>query len=52
MIIFLTGNSGMPFLKDSVDKGFEIKHLIVKPLVFQELFAAIEKCLGEIAPQT
>lgn len=47
--IVLTGNSGKLVLQDSDEKGFEFEHNIVKPVSFQELFAAIEQCLGEIA---
>ena len=47
--IVLSGTSGKPDLRESTQNGFEIDHYIVKPVVFQELFAAIEQCLGEIA---
>jgi YesN/AraC family two-component response regulator len=49
--IVITGDSGKLVLQDSVDKRFEFDHFIVKPVVFQELFAAIEQCFDEIAQQ-
>jgi YesN/AraC family two-component response regulator len=36
-------------LQDSERNAFEIDHYIVKPVDFQELFAAIEQCIDEIA---
>jgi len=50
--IVLTGDTGRLVLQDSVEKGFEFDHYIVKPIGSQELFAAIEQCIGEIAHQT
>jgi YesN/AraC family two-component response regulator len=47
--IIITGKSGEIFRQDSNQKGFEFDHFIVKPVVFQELFAAIDRCIGEIA---
>jgi YesN/AraC family two-component response regulator len=47
--IALTGTWDKIDLQDSVEKGFEFDHFIVKPVAFQELFAAIEHCLGGIA---
>ena len=47
-IIVLTADSGKINLDNVVGKGFEINHYILKPLDFNKLFAAIEKCLGEI----
>jgi len=29
--------------------GFEFDHYILKPVLFQDLFATIEQCIGEIA---
>jgi YesN/AraC family two-component response regulator len=49
--IVLTGDTGKLSLEASVEKGFEIDHYIVKPVDFQELFAAVEQCLGEISQQ-
>lgn len=46
--IALTGNSEKPILQDSDGKELEFDHHIMKPVVFKELFAAIEQCLGEI----
>jgi len=46
--IVLTGNSEKESLKGSTEKGFEFDHYIVKPVIFQELFTAIEKCIGEV----
>jgi len=46
-IIFLTGDTGNRSLKDSVAKGFVIDHLVLKPVNFADLFAAIEQCMGE-----
>jgi YesN/AraC family two-component response regulator len=48
-LIVLTGCAGEAAMKDAVAKDFEFDHFIVKPVVFQELFAAIEQCFGEIA---
>jgi YesN/AraC family two-component response regulator len=49
--IVITGDTGKLVLQDSVNKGFTFDHFIVKPVVFRELFASIEQCLGEIAQQ-
>jgi YesN/AraC family two-component response regulator len=46
--IILTGNSEKQALQGSSDKVIELDHYIVKPIIFQELFTAIEKCIGEI----
>jgi YesN/AraC family two-component response regulator len=46
--VVLTGNTGKPDLRDSEGKEFKFDHLIVKPVDFRELFAAIDQCLGEI----
>ena len=43
--IILTGTCEKIDLQDSVEKGFEFDHFIVKPVIFQELFAAIEQCI-------
>ena len=42
-IIAVTGNSGKPVLRDSVENRFEFDHYIMKPINFKELIAAIEK---------
>jgi YesN/AraC family two-component response regulator len=44
--IVLTGDSEKLTLEDSAGNAFEIDHYIVKPVFFQELFAAVEKCIG------
>ena len=46
--IVITGDTGKLVLQDSIGKGFEIDHYILKPVSFPELFAAIEQCLGAI----
>ncbi len=44
--IVLTGDSEKLTLKDSAGNAFEIDHYIVKPVFFQELFTAVEQCMG------
>jgi YesN/AraC family two-component response regulator len=51
MIIVLTAGTGKTILENPIGEGFEIDHLIVKPVVFGELFAAIEQCIAEITRQ-
>ena len=46
-LILITGDTGKLVLQDSIGKGFEIDHYILKPVSFQQLFAAIEHCIGE-----
>jgi YesN/AraC family two-component response regulator len=46
--IILTGDTGQLTLDASIGNGFEIKHFIVKPVDFQDLFGAIEQCVDEI----
>jgi DNA-binding NtrC family response regulator len=46
--IILTGDSGGLALRDSGDKAFFYDYFIVKPVVFDALFAAIEQCLEEV----
>lgn len=48
-IIAVTGKSEKSFLQNSGAKEFEFDHVIVKPVVLTELFAAIEQCMGELA---
>ncbi len=48
--IAVTGISEMPIVTDSDGRKFEFGHLIVKPIDFGKLFAAIETCFEEIAP--
>ena len=45
--IILTGDSGGLALRDSGNKAFTCDHFIVKPVVFDTLFDAIEQCLEE-----
>jgi YesN/AraC family two-component response regulator len=45
--IVLTGYSDKDYLKKFSEYG--IRDCILKPIVFGKLFAAIEKCIGEIA---
>jgi len=47
--IVLSGNQEKFVPQDSVESKFEFEHNIVKPVKLGLLFAAIEKCLGEIA---
>jgi len=51
-LIVLTGCTGEDVKGDSVAKEFDIDHFILKPVIFHELFAAIERCIGEIVQQT
>jgi YesN/AraC family two-component response regulator len=44
--VVLTGDSEKLTLKDFAGNAFEIDHYIVKPVFFQELFAAVEQCMG------
>jgi YesN/AraC family two-component response regulator len=44
--IVLTGYSEKPTRKNPAGNTFEIDHYIVKPVFFQELFAAVEACMG------
>jgi DNA-binding NtrC family response regulator len=48
--IILTGDSGGLALRDSGDKAFFYDYFIVKPVVFDTLFAVIEQCLAEVMP--
>lgn len=51
--IVLSGDQGKFSSQDSVENEFEFELNIVKPVKLELLFAAIEKCLGEIArPQS
>ncbi len=52
MIIVLTADTGKAILENAISKGFEIDHFIAKPVVFEQLFAAIEQCIGVIAKQS
>lgn len=47
-IIVLTGDSGRAALQDAIGKGCTIDHYLVKPVDFDELFAALETCFGMI----
>jgi hypothetical protein len=44
-IIALTGNSNKLLLHDSTEDEFPFAVKIMKPVVFQDLFAAIDRCL-------
>ena len=46
--IILTGDCGGLAMRDSDNKAFIYDHFIVKPVVFETLFAAIEQCLEEV----
>jgi YesN/AraC family two-component response regulator len=46
--IILTGNSDIQSKQNSDEKGFTFDHYIVKPVLFQDLFSALEQCLGEM----
>jgi YesN/AraC family two-component response regulator len=48
-IIALTGTSGKLVLTEKVGREIEFNHRIMKPVIFKELFAAMEQCLNEIA---
>ena len=50
-LIVLTGNTEKAALEHADGEGLEIDHYILKPVDFRMLFAAIEKCLGELAQQ-
>jgi len=47
--IVLTGTSGKLVLTGKVEREIEFNHRIMKPVIFKELFAAVEQCLYEIA---
>jgi CheY-like chemotaxis protein len=47
--IALTGTSGKLVLTEKDVKEPEFNHRIMKPVVFKELFAAMEQCFYEIA---
>ncbi|GAM10216.1 chemotaxis protein CheY [Geobacter sp. OR-1] len=47
--IILTGNSGKAFLQHTGESGVGFEFVIVKPVVFLELFTIIEKCFAEIS---
>jgi len=49
-LIVLTADTGKATLEDSVGKGFEVDHYILKPVDFGELLAAIEQCIAETSP--
>ncbi|MFZ2949039.1 MAG: response regulator [Desulfuromonadaceae bacterium] len=50
--IILTGNSGKSVLNDTEKSELEFCRLIVKPVIFKDLFAAIEQFRDEIAQRT
>jgi YesN/AraC family two-component response regulator len=47
--IVLTGTCDKIDLRDSTKERIEFDHIIVKPVEFQELFAAIKQCIEEIS---
>ena len=47
-IIALTGSIEELVLQDSAKKRFKFDYFFAKPVVFKELFAAIEQCFFEI----
>jgi YesN/AraC family two-component response regulator len=51
-LIVLTGYSEEAVMRDSVAQEFKIDHIINKPIVFKELFAAIEQCRAEIGKKS
>ncbi|HTP65921.1 MAG TPA: response regulator [Geobacteraceae bacterium] len=50
--IVLTGDTGQFIQDDSIGNGFAMDHYIVKPVDFEELFAAIDKCVSEIGDKS
>jgi DNA-binding response OmpR family regulator len=48
-IIALTGTGGKLVLTEKVGREIEFNHRIMKPVIFKELFAAMEHWLNEIA---
>ena len=49
--IAITGKSGRVVLQDNDGNEFEFDHVIVKPVGFQKLFAAVEQCMDKIERQ-
>ena len=47
-IIAITGKSGKIIHNDPDNNEFVFDHLIVKPVDLSELFAVVERCIGEI----
>jgi YesN/AraC family two-component response regulator len=50
-LIVISADPGKATLEESVGKGFEVDHCIMKPVDYQKLFSAIEQCIAEITPQ-
>ncbi|HXE97131.1 MAG TPA: response regulator [Dongiaceae bacterium] len=50
--IVLTGNSGKLVLAEKDERELEFNHRIMKPVIFKELFAAVEQCFDAIAHRT
>jgi len=48
-VIVLTADTGKDALDASIQRGFQLVHFILKPVAYQSLFLAIDKCLAEIA---
>lgn len=49
--IVITGNNEKTILQSLVGNGFEFDHFIVKPVVFEDLFDAIEQCVNDLIHQ-
>ena len=49
--IILSGDNGMPSRQKTDERGFTPDLFIMKPVVFQDLFSAIEQCLDTITPR-
>ena len=47
-IIVITGKSEKPLQQNFTQEGVVFDHFIAKPVVFQELFTAIDQCLGDL----
>jgi YesN/AraC family two-component response regulator len=44
--IIITGYAGDPLPEASAENGFEFDHYVEKPVVIEELFDAIDQCIG------
>jgi YesN/AraC family two-component response regulator len=45
------GHTDKHALQDPNRNAFEIYYYIGKPVILQELFATVDQCIGEVAPQ-
>jgi YesN/AraC family two-component response regulator len=50
-LIVLTAFSDKTILETATAVGVKIDHFILKPVDYRKLFAAIEQCLAEVAPE-